>query len=255
VVPATRDEVAALAVTMNTMLDRLEASHEAQRAFVSDASHELRSPLATLTTAGELALRGDEPTRTRLLATMNLELTRMRGLVDNLTILARADASDPTTGRGDVDLDDLVDHEVQRLRTTGDKAVQVDLEPVRVWADPQQVAQPLRNLVDNAQRHARSTVRISLRRSGGEAVLQVDDDGPLIAAADRERIFERFVRLDDSRSRDAGGSGLGLAIARAGIRAHSGDVHVVDAPDGWCRFELRLPVGGAGATGGARART
>ncbi|SDS95563.1 Signal transduction histidine kinase [Friedmanniella luteola] len=242
VVPPTRDEVAALAVTMNTMLDRLEASHQAQRAFVSDASHELRSPLATLTTAGELALRGDEPTRTRLLTTMNAELTRVRGLVENLMVLARADASDRTTSRGDVDLDDLVDDEVQRLRSTGDKAVQVSLEPVRVRADAQQVAQPLRNLVDNAQRHARSTVRIALRRSGGDAVIHVDNDGPPIPAADRERVFERFVRLDDSRSRDAGGSGLGLAIARAGIRAESGEVRVVDAPDGWCRFELRLPA-------------
>jgi len=241
-IPPTRDEVAALATTMNTMLDRLEASHEAQRAFVSDASHELRSPLATLTTAAELALTGDEPTRTRLLGTMNSELTRMRGLVENLMTLARVDARDGRDRGTDVDLDDLLDREVQRLRVTSERTVQVRLEPVRVHADAQQVAQPLRNLVDNAERHARTTVRLTLGTSDGDAVLWVDNDGALIAREDRERVFERFVRLDDSRSRDVGGSGLGLAIARAGLRAQGGDVRVVDAPDGWCRFEVRLPL-------------
>lgn len=241
-VPQTRDEIAALATTMNMMLDRLDSSHQAQQAFVSDASHELRSPLATLTTAAELALRGDEATRTRLLGTMNSELTRMRGLVENLMTLARADAQGLNTGQDEVDLDDLVDHEARRLRATSNRTVQVAIEPVRVWADAQQVAQPLRNLVDNAERHARTTVRLSLRRSGGDAIIWVDNDGDTINEQDRERIFERLVRLDDSRSRDAGGSGLGLAITRAGLRAQSGDVHVVDAPDGWCRFELRLPL-------------
>jgi signal transduction histidine kinase len=241
-VPPTRDEIAALATTMNVMLDRLEASHQAQRTFVSDASHELRSPLATLTTAAELALRGDDGTRTRLLGTMNAELTRMRGLVENLMTLARSDARNRTAGRAEVDLDDLVGHEVHRLRTTSDQIVQVSLEPVRVWADAQQVAQPLRNLIDNAQRHARTTIRLSLLRSGGDAVIHVDNDGDLIPETDRERIFDRFVRLDHSRSRHAGGSGLGLAISRASLRSQSGDVRVVDAPDGWCRFELRLPL-------------
>lgn len=241
-VPQTRDEIAALASTMNVMLDRLESSHHSQQAFVSDASHELRSPLATLTAAAELALRGDEPARTRLLNTMNSELTRMRGLVENLMTLARADARELTAGQGEVDLDDLVDHEARRLRVTSDRTIQVVIEPVRVWADAQQVAQPLRNLIDNAERHSRTTVRLSLRSSDGDAVIWVDNDGDTIDEQDRERIFERFVRLDDSRSRDAGGSGLGLAITRAGLRAQSGDVRVVDAPDGWCRFELRLPL-------------
>jgi len=245
-IPPTRDEVAALAETMNVMLDRLESSSQAQQAFVSDASHELRSPLATLTTAAELALRGDEPTRTRLLGTMNAELTRMRGLVENLMTLARAERRDPAGGRSEVDLDDLVDHEARRLQLTSERAVQVEIEPVRVLVDAQQVAQPLRNLVDNAERHARSTVRLTLRRAGEEAVLWVDNDGEVIAEQDRDRIFDRFVRLDDSRSRDAGGSGLGLAITRAGLRAQSGDVRVVDAPDGWCRFELRLPLADPG---------
>ncbi|MGI8457515.1 MAG: sensor histidine kinase [Propionibacteriaceae bacterium] len=240
-VPATRDEIAALALTMNGMLDRLQTSDRAQRAFVSDASHELRSPLATLSTAAELAARStDEATRTRLLETMNAELTRMRGLVENLMILARADAHDLAAAPTDVDLDDLLDHEVRRLRTTSTHRVSARIEPVRVWADPSRIAQALRNLVDNAERHAGSAVRLTLCTRDGQPVIWVDNDGPMIDYADRERVFERFVRLDDSRSRDAGGSGLGLAITRAGLRSQGGDVQVVDAPDGWCRFEIRF---------------
>jgi signal transduction histidine kinase len=241
-VPPTRDEIAALARTMNAMLDRLQASHRAQRAFVSDASHELRSPLSTLSTATELALRGDERTRTRLLGTIDVELERMRGLVENLMTLARADAQDLVLSRTEVDLDDLIDDEVHRLRATSSRRVSVSVTPVRVWADRQPLAQALRNLVDNAERHARSTVRLSLTTDGGHAVLAVDNDGPLVAAADAERIFERFVRLDESRSRDAGGSGLGLAIARTAARSLAGDIIVGAAPDGWCRFALTVPL-------------
>jgi signal transduction histidine kinase len=120
--------------------------------------------------------------------------------------------------------------------------VNVSVTPVRVWADRQPLAQALRNLVDNAERHARSTVRLSLATEGGNAVLTVDNDGPLVEAGHTERIFERFVRLDESRSRDAGGSGLGLAIARTAARSQSGDITVGAAPDGWCRFVLTVPL-------------
>jgi signal transduction histidine kinase len=241
-VPPARDEVAALATTMNGMLDRMQVSQRAQRAFVSDASHELRSPLSTLTTAAELATQGDEPTRTRLLRTINLELVRMGGLVENLMTLARADADDLAVPPAEVDLDDFMGIEARRLATTSSREVQVIVEPARVWGDPQRLSQALRNLVDNAERHAVSTVRLSLSADTGQARLWVDNDGPVIAVEDRERIFERFVRLDESRSRDAGGSGLGLAIARVAVRSYGGEVEVVDAPDGWCRFELRMPL-------------
>ena len=242
-VPPTRDEIAALAGTMNAMLDRLQASDRAQRAFVSDASHELRSPLATLSTAAELAGRTeDEEVRTRLLDTMNAELLRLRGLVANLMTLARVDAPDTATAPTDVDLDDLVEVEVQRLRATTPLEVSAHIEPVRVRADLARIAQPLRNLVDNAARHAAGRVALTLTTRGGEAVVRVDNDGPEVDPADRERIFERFVRLDASRTRDAGGSGLGLAIARAGLLSQGGEVHVVDHPEGWCRFEVRLPL-------------
>jgi signal transduction histidine kinase len=242
-VPGTRDEIAALATTMNVMLDRLEVSQRAQRAFVSDASHELRSPLATLTTAAELATTADEATRTRLLATISVELGRLRGLVENLMTLARADARDLISAREEVDLDDLVDQEVRRLRATSRHQVLAHLEPLRVVGDGQRLEQALRNLVDNADRHAGSAVRLDLHREEAEAVIWVDNDGPTIAPEDRERVFERFVRLDESRSADAGGSGLGLPIARTTVAAHGGQVVVEDAPDGWCRFALRLPLG------------
>ncbi|WP_344808113.1 sensor histidine kinase [Microlunatus ginsengisoli] len=242
-VPATHDEIAALAVTMNTMLDRLQTSQRAQRAFVSDASHELRSPLATLTTAAELASSADEATRTRLLVTIGGELARLRTLVDNLMTLARADAHDLLTVREDVDLDDLVDAEARRLRATSTLQVLVQLMPIRLTGDdPQRLAQALRNLVDNAERHARSAIRLTLRASGGRAVLWVDNDGDPVPVEDRDRVFERFVRLDESRSRDAGGSGLGLAIARTAIESHGGSLRAVDSDDGWCRFEIWLPI-------------
>jgi signal transduction histidine kinase len=248
-VPQTHDEIAALAETMNTMLDRLETSQYAQRAFVSDASHELRSPLATLTTATELALRGDEATRSRLLGTIGSELARVSTLVDNLMTLARADAHDLLTVRDDVDLDDLVDAEVRRLRATSVHHVVADIEPVRLaGGDTQRIAQALRNLVDNAERHAKTSIRLTLRSIDGQAELDVDNDGPVVPPPDRERIFERFVRLDASRSRDAGGSGLGLAIARTSVESHGGTLRVLDSPDGWCRFAIVVPTATPAAT-------
>lgn len=251
-VPPSRDELAALATTMNAMLDRLQASNQLQRAFVSDASHELRSPLATLSTAAELALDADESTRTRLLSTINAELTRMRSLVEDLMTLARADSQDRVLRRAEVDLDDLIDAELRRLRATSRLQVEGIVQPVRVWADQRGLAQTLRNLLDNAERHARTAIRLSLGVEGADAVLAVENDGPPVPVADRERIFDRFVRLDASRSRDAGGSGLGLAIARTAVRAQGGDVVATEGRAGWCRFELRLPLADAGVADPSR---
>ena len=240
-VPPTDDEIAALAITMNVMLDRLQASERSQRTFVSDASHELRSPLATLTTAGELAVTASPDRQAALLSTMNVEIDRLRGLVENLMILARADAQDLAVRRVEVDLDDLLADEVRRLRLTASIVVIADITPVRVIGDLRRLQQAIRNVVDNAARHAQTTVRLTLRETPDEAVLWIDNDGPPVPHADRDRIFERFVRLDEARTRDDGGTGLGLAITRATLRAHGGDAVVVDGPAGWCRFELRLP--------------
>ena len=173
---------------------------------------------------------------------MNTEIARLRGLVEDLMTLARADARDLGIPRAEVDLDDLVADEARRLRLTNSVVVTAAIEPVRVLGDQRRLEQALRNLIDNAARHASTTVRLTLTSTATEAIIWVDDDGPGIPVADRDRIFDRFVRLDEARSRDQGGSGLGLAITRTTLRAHDGDASVVDGPDGWCRFEIRLPL-------------
>ncbi|GAB3598497.1 ATP-binding protein [Angustibacter peucedani] len=249
-VPPTGDEIARLASTMNEMLDRVQGAQLAQRRFVSDASHELRSPLATLTATLEVAAADPTGAAWRdLRGVMTAETHRMSRLVEDLLLLARSDDAGLALRPEDVDLDDLVADEALRLRSAqaaepggAAVAVQVRATPVRVEGDPARLAQVLRNLADNAVRHATSTVLVELRADDdGRAVLAVEDDGPGIPVADRERVFDRFVRLDDSRERAKGGSGLGLAIVREVVRAHHGDVQVDDAGLGGCRVEVRLP--------------
>lgn len=241
-VPPTRDEIAALATTMNVMLDRLEASDQAQRAFVSDASHELRSPLSTVITAAEVSAA--DPTgvlwRERL-DTVLVESNRMRFLVDNLMTLAKADSQDLDLRAVDVDLDDVVQNELEQLRSHSPHQVRSTVPPVRITGDPRRLAQVVRNLLENADRHALSTIEVSLTPEPTVVRLWVDNDGSVIEESMRERVFERFVRLDDSRSRDSGGSGLGLAISAEIVRAHGGTIHAGETPEGWCRFEVVLP--------------
>ena len=268
-VPATGDEIERLAITMNAMLDRLDAADASQRAFISDASHELRSPLATIRILTETDPEPSESTRV-----IHAETLRLQGIVESLLALARADDDALALTLRDVDLDDVAHTEVLRARSASPTrdgepvVVSADLAPVRVVADGERLAQVVRNLVDNALRHATSAVRVTTRvedagnrepatdRDGagrvnersdddarGTAVLTVDNDGSVLDAGDREAIFGRFVRLDDARSRDAGGSGLGLAIARAIVQAHGGTLVAEESPDGWCRFTLRLPMG------------
>ena len=244
-VPIARDEISRLALTMNAMLARIEAGHAAQRRFVGDASHELRSPLATVTTALDLAATRPgvlEPAMVR--GTLLPEAHRMRSLVEDLLLLARADEQGLPLHISDVDLDDVLDTECARLHAAGTARVMCTTDPVRVRGDASQLARVVRNLADNAARHARSTVSLSATVQEGTAVLVVDDDGPGVPEAERERIFERFVRLDTDRARAAGGSGLGLAIVTEIVAAHSGSVTVEPAPGGGARFLVRLPVAG-----------
>jgi signal transduction histidine kinase len=228
---------------MNTMLDRIESASAAQRRFVADASHELRSPLATihanadLLTAAGLA-EGPERSVTRI----HRESARMATLVDDLLMLARVDDQALRLRRVEVDLDDLVYAERERvaLERPGLR-IEGEVHPVRVVGDPDQLHRVLRNLVDNSVRHAHSGLVISLAAPDGHAELVVGNDGPAIEAADRERIFNRFVRIDDSRSRQEGGAGLGLPIAREIAAAHGGTLTVDDrAADAALR--LRLPA-------------
>ena len=251
--PRASDELGRLATTMNRMLDRLDESQRAQRRFISDASHELRSPLASLRQYAEVARDyPDRMTRDELVAAITDEGGRLEAIVRGMLVLARADES--TLGATvDVDLDDLALAEAGRLRAAGalrvDSAggaspLQVDSTGVgaaRVRGDAGLLAQVLRNLADNAARHAVSRIAFSTVMSGAAVVLTVDDDGAGIPEADRERVFERFVRLDESRSRDAGGSGLGLAIVREIVRAHGGTVTAAASPLGGARVVVTLP--------------
>ncbi|MFC6159505.1 ATP-binding protein [Kribbella jiaozuonensis] len=242
-VPPTRDEIARLAVTMNEMLDRLETGQATQRAFVADASHELRSPLATLTAALEVIEADTTGEAWReLRAVMGTETDRMRQLVEDLLLLAKADDTGIRMRQTDVDLDDLVAAEIQRLRSSmPELKVTGDVHPVRVVGDPARLSQVLRNLVDNAARAAHTSVHLTTAEKDGSAIITVEDDGDGIPEADRLRVFERFVRLDTSRSRASGGSGLGLSIAREITRAHDGTITLTSSSTGGTTAIVTLP--------------
>ncbi|MDR7185043.1 signal transduction histidine kinase [Microbacterium trichothecenolyticum] len=241
-VPPSGDEIAALAGTMNRMLDRLDAAATVQRRFVSDASHELRSPLATIRQHAELAQLHPEATSVGDLAeVVRDEGLRMQELVDALLLLTRLDER-AELQRDDVDMDDLALAEAKRLRAGGTRVDASGVHAARVRGDARLLSQLVRNLADNAARHAGSAVAIAVVERGGQVLLTVDDDGAGVPAGERERIFDRFVRLDEGRARDAGGSGLGLAIVRAIAEAEGGSVRVEDSPLGGARFAVVLPA-------------
>jgi signal transduction histidine kinase len=242
-VSENRDEISALALTMNEMLARIEAGHAAQRRFVGDASHELRSPLTTIISALEMAIAHPELLNTELAAsTLMPEAHRMQALVDDLLLLARADERGLAMADEDVDLDDLVAAETERLRRETSLMIRTDVTPTRLRGDSVALSRMLRNLLDNAARHAASEVTAQAGACGENAVIHIDDDGPGIAAADRIRVFDRFVRLDADRSRSAGGAGLGLAIVREIVAAHHGNVAITDRPGGGTRVTVHLPL-------------
>lgn len=241
-VPAARDEVGRLAETMNDMLERLDSAATSQRRFVSDASHELRSPLATVRTSMEVAQVHPEVTNLAALTQVVLDETaRMQTLVADMLLLARSDERGLQLRRTEVDLDDLCEQEAARLRRAGVRVL-TDIHPVRVIGDADRLARALRNLADNAARHATSTVELRVHTEGERAVLEVGDDGPGIPDAQRERVFERFVRLDESRTRSSGGTGLGLPIVAQIVQAHHGTVSVADAPNFGALLRIWLPL-------------
>ena len=242
--PPSDDEIGRLARTMNRMLARLDESSRRQREFVSDASHELRSPTASLRQHAEVTLAyPDRADAASLAATVEAESIRLQRIIEALLILARIDERSQSVQRRQVDVDDVVLVEAGRLRTT--TALDVDTSAVaaaRVRGDEGMLAQIVRNLADNAARHATSRIALGVREDDGSVVLTVDDDGTGIPTDQRDRVFDRFVRLDEARARDDGGSGLGLAIVRELARLHDGSVRVVDSPLGGARFEVRIPA-------------
>jgi len=260
-VPRTGDELTRLATTMNDMLRRVAESVDRQHQFVADASHELRTPLTSMRTQLEVLFAHPDRIDWRH-ATDNvaLDVERMQQLVADLLLLARLEAQPPV--RDQVDLADLVATAVRdRSSEPGISVTTGELAPLTVAASRAQLARLVGNLVDNAARHARSTVTVSVAVSGPQqifaargaiytmtsagphAALVVADDGPGILMADRQRVFDRFVRLDEDRSVDSGGTGLGLAIVRDIAAAHGGTVTVADNDPG-ALFIVTLPLSG-----------
>lgn len=245
-VPDSHDEIAALAVTMNEMLSRLEAGHRAQQRFVGDASHELRSPLATIISGLEVAEAHPDLLDAELAVnTLLPEAQRMHTLIEDLLLLARADEQRLLRRKEPVALDDLARAEADRARRDAQCVIHTDLRPVRLDADPVAMSRMIRNLVENAVRHAISCVAIEVRGDDATAILTVSDDGPGIAPADRDRVFERFVRLDSDRARSGGGTGLGLAIVTEVVTAHGGTVAIDDPPYGGTTMVVTLPRQGS----------
>uniref|UniRef100_UPI002027BFB8 sensor histidine kinase n=1 Tax=Actinotalea sp. C106 TaxID=2908644 RepID=UPI002027BFB8 len=233
-VPRTDDELGALARTLNEMLDRLEVAAARQRAFVADAAHELRSPLAALRASIEVARAHPETYPAGALAQdLEDEVLRMQALVDDLLLLARMGSRPrPSTP---LDLRAAVEEAMGGL-VAGGVVIRVDGDG-ETQGERTAVVRVVRNLVENAARHARTTVHVHVV----DGAVTVEDDGNGIRAEDRERVFARFVRLDEAREREAGGSGLGLAIAREIAREHGGDVTLDESTLGGLLAQVSLP--------------
>jgi signal transduction histidine kinase len=241
--PGGTDEIARLAETMNEMLRRLEEGQARQRRFVSDASHELRSPVASIRQHAEVALAHPEGSSAADLArVVRDEDLRLQRLVEDLLLLAHFDEHSNELEHQILDLDDIVFEEVNRIRDREERSIDSSrVSAGRVRGDRKQLARLVDNLLDNALRHARRTVAVSLGESDGRVLLSVDDDGAGVRAEERQRIFERFVRLQEARDRDSGGTGLGLAIVAKVTEAHGGEIRVEESASGGARFEVNLP--------------
>jgi two-component system, OmpR family, sensor kinase len=240
-------EVGHVALALNAMLGRIEASDQRLRRFVADASHELRTPLAAVRAYAELFSRGAQARPEDLARTMSgitREAERMSVLVEDLLLLARLDEGRPLE-REPVQLDDLVGEAVETARTL-DPARKIELvtEPVKVLGDRDRLRQVMDNLLANVRSHtpAACPARVSVTRENGRAVIEVRDSGPGLTEEELARVFERFYRADTSRARASGGVGLGLSIVAAVARAHGGSVGVSSEPDLGAIFRVELPV-------------
>lgn len=263
--PGGADEIAQLARTVNDTLDRLERSDARQRQFTADASHELRNPLAAVRSRLEVAL--DRPDRESVAAAL-ADTERLQRIASDLLLLARLDGGPVPAPRTEpVDLALLAAEDLAR-RPSPRVPLRLDAPaPVPAAGDPARLERALANLVDNALRHARTGVVVRAATESAEAaespggagwtVLEVEDDGPGIPEADRDRVFERFVRLDADRGRAGGGTGLGLSIVREIARAHGGEAHALPSRAGGpgIRLVLRLPAGGPGSATRPRSRS
>ncbi|MFT3663361.1 MAG: ATP-binding protein [Gordonia sp. (in: high G+C Gram-positive bacteria)] len=245
-VPEADDEIAALATTMNEMLTRLENARLQQSRFVNDASHELNSPLTSILGIVEFAASSDSGIDAATVSSLLLpESLQLKRLISDLLFLARADEHGVPKNDVAIDLDDIIGSEVTRLRQTSGLRVGADIVAARVVGDHAQLTRAFRNLGDNAMTHAESAIALtmSVDDHAREVTVLVIDDGPGIPCEDRERVFERFVRLDDARVRRAGGSGLGLAIVAEIAQAHHGRVGLRHVEQG-TTIAFTLPLDG-----------
>ncbi|MEV4812224.1 HAMP domain-containing sensor histidine kinase [Micromonospora avicenniae] len=259
-VPASHDEVHRLALTLNGMLDRLDSARRRQRAFLADAAHELRSPVTNIRTELEVARRlGDRTDWAAVAENLLADTERLGRLVNDLLLLARLDESGTgqdgdggttgvagsvgggarSSGVGPVELGELLTTVAARYPSPPVHVSPPD-EPLWIVGHPDELRRVLTNLVDNAVRHARTRVVLAAVPDGAYHLVTVTDDGPGIPAPDRDRVFDRFTRLDDARARDAGGAGLGLSIVRELVRRAGGTISLTDAEPG-LRVLLRVP--------------
>jgi signal transduction histidine kinase len=267
-VPGAHDEIHRLAVTLNAMLDRIDAATTRQRTFVGDAAHELRSPLASLRVQLEVAQRlGPETNWSELLADVLVDVDRLDNLVEDLLALARMDEAGGVLRRRELlDLDELVRAVVVGYRNARVPVRYTGGAPVSVEGDPEGLRRVVVNLTDNAVRYANSEVVVAIDPAGGTparqggttggglagrptVTLTVTDDGPGIPPGERERVFDRFYRLEASRSREYGGTGLGLPIVRDLVRAHGGSVRLAARPDGASGLQAVVVLPAAAMTG------
>lgn len=240
-VPVPRDEIGNLARTMNHLLDRMQDAMTQQRQFVADASHELKTPLATMRTTVDVGQATGQDLAT-LAPILDSSLDRMTSLVEDLLTLAKAEGARSATTFEDVDLDDVLNEVVSSFRVgESGQGLSLDTEPVRVRGNRQLLQRAVRNVVENAVTYG-STARVTLTEAAGQALITVDDDGPGIALQDRERVLGRFVRLDEHRSRSEGGTGLGLAIVAEVVALHDGAVTIDESEQGGTRVRISLPI-------------
>jgi two-component system OmpR family sensor kinase len=240
------DEVRVLAQSFDQMLARLEDAFARQSAFMADASHELRTPLTILSGQLEVLAMDEHPDAgevRRVERVARAEIDRMKRLVEDLMLLAHA-GDEGFLRPAPIDLREFLDAILEGLRPTVDRRLELGPVPALVLeADPDRLTQAVRNLLRNAvvQTEPEGLVRLSASERGERVRLVVDDDGPGVPEAERDRIFDRFARLDAARGRDRGGAGLGLSIVRAIAQAHGGTVRAERSPEGGARFVLDLP--------------
>lgn len=242
-VPSRDDEIAGLAVTMNRMLDRLDNAARQQRRFVADAAHELRTPLTRIRTDVEVDLNqpdNADPGATN--AAVRDEVIALQSLIDGLLHLARSDAGQTFADHKPIDLDDIVLAEARQQRTTTDILIDTTaVSAAHLNGHGDQLARATRNLLSNAIRHANTRVTVALQERVRAIELTIADDGPGVPVEHRDRIFERFARVDDARTRNDGGTGLGLAIAKDIVEHHGGTITYDPTWTSGARFVVTLP--------------